>query len=282
MRLTVLGSGSPEPYARRASSGYLIETGGTKILFDCGGGVVGRLLEAGIAPAEIDYLFFSHLHSDHMMDYARLIHAAWEMGNKRIGVFGPAPIAQITERLFGPDGAFAHDLRARTEFAPSQQVWQDRGGSLPRPWPDPVITEVSPGFAFDGGTWQLTSCEVPHAQPHLICMGFRLEAEGRSLVYSGDAGLCEDLARLAAGADTLVHWCYRPDGEALHPVLDSLCPTPSEIAAFARGIGVKRLFLTHFRVHMDSPERYATAKESLSDHFGPDAGILEDLDQFEI
>ena len=68
MKVTVLGSGSPEAYARRASSGYLVEVAGDRLLFDCGGGVFDNLLRAGHRPSKIDHLFFSHLHSDHMMD----------------------------------------------------------------------------------------------------------------------------------------------------------------------------------------------------------------------
>jgi len=101
MKLTILGSGTPEAYARRASSGYLLEVAGKRVLFDCGGGVVSRLVEAGFKPADVDYLFFTHLHSDHMMDYARLVHAAWDEGGKPLKVFGPAPIKEITTKLFG-------------------------------------------------------------------------------------------------------------------------------------------------------------------------------------
>ncbi len=282
MKLTVLGSGSPEPYARRASSGYLLDIGGEKLLFDCGGGVVSRMLEAGIDPTEIDYLFFSHLHSDHMIDYARLIHAAWETGDKRIKVFGPPPLAHIHDRLFGSDGALAHDLRARTEFVPSQEVWRARGGTVPRPWPSPDITEVQPGFHVDGGIWKLTSCEVPHAQPHLECMAFRVEAGGKSFVYSGDAGICDDLGALCQNADLLLHWCYRADGESVHPDLDRLSPTPGQIAKFASETGVKRLLLTHFRAHMDADAPTQAAKHSLAEHFGPDTAIVEDLEVFDI
>ncbi|MEM8591359.1 MAG: MBL fold metallo-hydrolase [Pseudomonadota bacterium] len=253
MRLHVLGSGSPEPYARRASSSYLIETGGQRLLFDCGGGAVGRLLEAGFQPTDIDALFFSHLHSDHMLGYPRLIHAAWEMGGKEIKVFGPAPLAHIHERLFGRDGALAHDLRARTEAKESQEVWRARGGVVPRPWPTPSITEIPAGFSHTGEGWQLTSCEVPHAQPHLDCMAFRLEADGKSFVYSGDAGLCPEMEKLCAGADLLLHWCYRAEGHRVHPAIDAKSPVPSEIAQFAQAAGVKRLMLTHFRVQMDEP-----------------------------
>jgi len=92
MRLTVLGSGSPEAYGRRASSGYLLEIGTDRILFDCGGGVVDNLLRSGRLPRDITHLFFTHYHSDHMMDYARLVHAAWDEGAPPLKVLGPAPL----------------------------------------------------------------------------------------------------------------------------------------------------------------------------------------------
>jgi len=282
MILTILGSGSPEPYARRASSGYLIEVEGQRLLFDCGGGVTGRLLEAGYQLTDIDYLFLSHLHSDHMMDYARLIHAAWEMADKRIKVYGPAPIADINERLFGSKGAFAHDLVARTQYSPSQAVWAARGGRVPRSWPAPDITEIEPGFALDLPGWSLTSCEVPHAQPYLMCLAFRLEAAGKSFVYSGDAGLCEGMKRLSKNADLLLHWCYRAEGETISPELDRQSPTPSQIAQFAQSVGVKKLLLTHFRRHMDAPDITASAKAALAQNFNGPAGVAEDLERHEV
>lgn len=282
MRLTILGSGSPEAYARRASSGYLLETGGDTILFDCGGGVFDNLLRSNRKPSDITHLFFTHLHSDHMMDYARLIHAAWDEGGAPIKVFGPAPIARITEGYFGPEGVLSHDLRARTELLPSQEVWKARGGTIPRPWPAPMVTEITPGFTYQGNGWQLFSCEVPHAQPALTCMGFAVESEEKKFVYSGDAGLCDALTDLCADADLLLHWCYRLDGETAHPLMLPLTPTPAEIAQMAKAAGVKRLLLTHFRVHMDEPERQAAALDTLRRVFGDKGGIAEDLDDYTI
>ena len=80
MKITLLGTGSPEAYARRASSGYLVEIGEDVILLDCGGGVYDRLLQSGRLPSDITHLFLTHLHTDHMMDYARLVHGAWDEG----------------------------------------------------------------------------------------------------------------------------------------------------------------------------------------------------------
>lgn len=282
MKLTVLGSGSPEAYVRRASSGYLLEVGDDAILFDCGGGVFDNLLRSGRKPSDITHLFFSHLHSDHMMDYARMVHAAWDEGAAPLKVFGPAPIANITQGYFGPEGVLSHDLRARTELLPSQEVWKARGGTLPRPWPAPEVTEISPGFAFAAKGWALRSCEVPHAQPALQCKGFSVESDGRKFVYSGDAGICDALTDLASEADLLLHWCYRLDGEPAHPLMLPLTPTPTDIAQMAKTAGVKNLLLTHFRIHMDTADRHASALEALRGEFGGRCAIVEDLDEFTI
>jgi ribonuclease BN (tRNA processing enzyme) len=280
--LTVLGSGSPEPSRRRASSGYLIEIGDDRILFDCGGGVFDNLIRSGRKPSDITHLFFSHLHSDHMMDYARLVHAAWDEGAPPLKVWGPAPVRRITDGYFAEDGVLSADLTARTELPQSQQVWIARGGSLPRPWPSPLITEIEPGFAHQGEGWKLRSCEVPHAQPALDCMAFALESNGRKFVYAGDAGLCDSLADLARDADTLLHWCYRLSIDDVHPAVASLAPTPAEIAQMAETAGVKRLLLTHFRNNMDRDEGHVSAARDLRDNFTGDAQVVEDLDRFDI
>ncbi|MEL7099423.1 MAG: MBL fold metallo-hydrolase [Pseudomonadota bacterium] len=281
MKVTVLGSGSPEAYAPRASAGHLVEIGDTRILLDCGGGVFDRLLQAGFKPSEIDVICFTHLHSDHMMDYARLIHAAWDEGGAPVHVYGPAPIGAITDKLFGADGVFAHDLAARTEHSASQDVWQARGGTLPRPWPAPIVTEITPGFAHSSGAWRLASCEVPHAQPHLTCMAFALSAGGKKLVYSGDAGMCNALEKLAVGADLLLHWCYRMSDQQDVPAFFKMaCPTPPEIAAMAQRTGARRLVLTHMREMNDTAEKQARALAEMKAAFDGPSSIAEDLDVF--
>jgi ribonuclease BN (tRNA processing enzyme) len=282
MKLTILGSGSPEAYIRRASSGYLLEIGEDKILFDCGGGVFDNLVRSGRLPSDITHLFFTHLHTDHMMDYARLVHAAWDEGAPPLKVWGPKPIARQTELLFGKDGVLSPDLVARTELEPSKQVWVARGGALPRPWPAPEVTEVSPGFSFEGNGWSLQSCEVPHAQPAFDCMAFSVTAGGKKFVYSGDAGICPALSELQSDADFLVHWCYRLSSDDVHPAISQFSPTPEDIAKSAQASGVKRLLISHFRIHMDSEEGHASARQEMADHFDGPSGIAEDLEVYSI
>lgn len=282
MKLTVLGSGSPEPYVRRASSGYLLEVGDDCILLDCGGGVVDNLIRSGRTPKDVTHLFFTHYHSDHMIDYARLVHAAWDEGAPPLKVFGPKPLVDMTKSIFGRDGMLGPDLRARTELPQSQQVWVARGGKLPRALPAPVLSEITHGFVFDGEGWRLAAASASHAEPVLECLGFAVECDNKKFVYSGDTGINPNITELCQNADFLLHWCYRGQGEELHPALDPFCPSPSDIAEMAKNAGVKRLFLTHFRKHMDSKDGHKSAMRELQALFADNAGIVEDLDVYDI
>src|SRR4029450_971410 len=67
MRVTLLGTGTPFPNPERFGSAILVEVAGKKLLFDCGRGVVIRLTQDGASPKEIDGLFLTHLHSDHVV-----------------------------------------------------------------------------------------------------------------------------------------------------------------------------------------------------------------------
>ena len=276
MRLTILGSGSPEPYARRASSGYLLEIGEEKLLFDCGGGVVSRLIEAGHSPGDIDYVFFSHLHSDHMLDYARLVHASWEMNGKPIKVFGPRPLCHIHDRLFGKDEALAHDLRARISIrqakksgASAEEKCLAHGKS--RSYGNRSRFHVETG-ACD---WL---CAVPHAEPYLR-VWLRIDGKAGSFIYRRRRTLrrAEVACIWRAHAPALR---YRPDGQAASPLMEQMTPTPSEISRMAKLAGVKRLLLTHFRVHMDR-KHIQDARKVLEQEFGDSGSVVEDLNVFE-
>ena len=277
MIITCLGTGSPEPSLKRASSGYLVEVENKKILIDCGGGVFGRLLEAGLFPNQITHVIFSHLHSDHMLDYPRLIHAIWDGNNTLPKIYGPKPIKLINQRIFGKEGMLATDLIARTELPASQEVWISRGGNIPRPWPNPEILEIDENWNFVDGNLQIQSCLVPHAEPFLNCLGFRFDYKDKSVVFSGDSGLCQELEHLCKNTDLLVHWCYRMSNENDFPMISDKSPSAKQIAKMANKAGVKTLLLTHMRSHMDLDENQLQIKQELQDNFDGVSDVAEDL-----
>ena len=80
MRITLLGTGTPAPSLERQSSGYLVEVAGDTLVFDHGPGAHHRLIESGRRAVDVTRAFFTHLHYDHFMDYARLVLQRWDMG----------------------------------------------------------------------------------------------------------------------------------------------------------------------------------------------------------
>ena len=137
-RLQLLCTGTPAPLAHRGGSSYLVQTGDETLIFDCGPASVRRMLEAGLALPSIDYLFLTHLHYDHCIDFAYLVLTRWDQSVGQIPelqVYGPAPTAHMSHRLFSADGAFGPDLAARTLHPGSHFVYEARGGVMPRERP---------------------------------------------------------------------------------------------------------------------------------------------------
>jgi ribonuclease BN (tRNA processing enzyme) len=254
MRIRLLGTGTPTPSLKRMSSGYLVETGSRKILFDFGPGAYHRLLEAGVKPVQVTDVFFTHLHYDHCLDYIRLLMTRWDQGAGRIpelNVYGPAHTAKMTDLVI--NGVFAPDLEARTELPMSQAVFVARGGKLPRAKPRPVVRELKNGDVVAAGDFTVRAHSVIHAQPILECFGYRLEAEGASFAYSGDAGPCKAMEDLARNADVLVHMCHFISGTALNTEFEKRNGGHLEVARLAQAAGVRNLVASHITEQMDVP-----------------------------
>jgi ribonuclease Z len=215
VRLTLLGTGTPAPSMTRQSSGYLIDVAGDVLVFDHGPGAHHRLIEGGRRALEVTHAFFTHLHYDHCMDYARLVLQRWDQGAGRIPeleVHGPPPLARMTSQLFGDDGVYDVDIRARIGHESSLDVFRERGGALPRERPAPRVTEIHAGSSITGGAWTLTAGHAAHVQPYLECLAFRLDSDEGSICYSGDSGLCDELVELARGCDVLVQMNHHYSG----------------------------------------------------------------------
>src|SRR5919201_546316 len=65
----ILGAGTPTPTPARFGSAHVVQVAGEYLMFDCGPAATHKLVRAGIFPTEVDYLFFTHHHFDHDVDY---------------------------------------------------------------------------------------------------------------------------------------------------------------------------------------------------------------------
>jgi ribonuclease BN (tRNA processing enzyme) len=257
MRITLLGTGTPAPSLQRQSSGYLIEVGGDLIVMDHGPGAHHRLIESGHRAVDVTHAFFSHLHYDHCMDYPRLVLQRWDQGAGRIPdlkVYGPAPIARMTELLFGEDGVYGPDIRARIEHESSVFVFKERGGTPPRKRPAPRVEEVHAGDFVEGAGWRVAVGHASHVQPQLECLAFRLDSEDGRVCYSGDSGgVCEELIELARGCDALIVMNHYLSGAEPTASYRKAVGNHQDNAVIARRAGVRTLVLSHFLAQLDRP-----------------------------
>lgn len=234
----------------------MVEIGNDTLLFDHGPGAHHRLLETGKRSTDVTHIFFSHLHYDHCLDYGRLVLTRWDQGAGQIPelkVYGPKDTERMTRSLFAADGAYSPDLTARTSYPGSLAFYEARGGSLPRAWPNPVVSEIRSGQVIDGGAWKISVQAVVHQQPYLHCFGFRLDCEAGSFAYSGDCGPCKGMEKLAKDCDVLVHMCHFISGTALNEGVSKGSSGHLDVASLAAATNVRTLVLTHVTEQMDVP-----------------------------
>ncbi len=250
-------------------------------MVDCGPASVRRLLEAGIPLPSIDTLLLTHLHYDHCVDYPYLVLTRWDQGIGKIGelpVIGPAPLKQMTEKLFAEDGAFGPDLIARCEHPGSHFVYEARGGVLPRKRPYPVVTEVEHGSEIEGEGWKLTVAEVVHVQPQLRCLAYRIDTDaGESIVFGGDTAPVKRLTDLARGADVLLHMCHFVNGEETDERITGCCSGHLDAARTAKEAGAKTLVLIHLTEQLEIPGLTERVLSEVGDVFDGQVILGQDL-----
>jgi ribonuclease BN (tRNA processing enzyme) len=255
-KITLLGTGTPAPSLTRQGSGYLFEVADDLIVMDHGPGAHHRLLESGHRAVDVNHAFFTHLHYDHCMDYARLVLQRWDQGADKIPdlqVYGPAPIARMTDLLFSPEGVYGPDIRARIEHQSSIDQFTARGGKAPRKRPAPHVRQIKPGDVIQGNGWKVTVGQAHHVQPYLECLAFRLDAPDGSVCYTGDSGAHDDIVELARGCDVLIHMNHYFSGTAPSPAYRAACGNHKDNALTAKRAGVKTLVLTHLLGQIDQP-----------------------------
>lgn len=257
MKVTLLGTGTPAPSKKRQSSGYLVQVGDEMIVLDHGPGAHHRLIEGGFESAHISHALFSHLHYDHCMDYPRLVLQRWDISAGKVPdlrVFGPPPLKRMTELLFGKGGIYDHDVWARTHHQASLDVFQARGGQLPRKPPNPIVTEIKPGDTIEGRGWRARVGEASHMQPYLQCYGYRIESDAGSLCYAGDSGsVCESVIDLARKSDILIHMMHLASGTEPSEQFRKSSGAHTDVAEVARRAEVGALVITHVTPQIDSP-----------------------------
>jgi ribonuclease Z len=284
-RIYILGAGTPTPTPDRFGSAYVVDTGSDLIMFDCGPAATHKLVKAGLFPTQIDHLFFTHHHFDHDADYPCFLLCRWDQSVGReevLTVRGPTLTEQITDGLIGSDGVFAHDWKARVGAPLSQRIFENRGGTLPRPAPVVDAADIGAGAVYEGGDWLVRAAYAQHVQPFLDSLAYRLECDAGDVVITGDTEPCESVVKLARGAKALMSMCWDlQENMTRGGELAGQCGTEGA-AQMARDAGVETLVLVHRGPALDSHGSEESALEDVRSIFGGEIIFADELDVLDI
>ena len=129
-RIHVLGAGTPTPTPTRFGSSYVVEVAGEKIMIDCGPATTHKMVKAGLWPTDIDYLFFTHHHFDHDVDYPCFLLCRWDQSvgrENRLQVYGPPPTEKFTDDILREGVLFA--ATAASLPTTGRPAWRTRAAS---------------------------------------------------------------------------------------------------------------------------------------------------------
>jgi ribonuclease BN (tRNA processing enzyme) len=276
-RLILLGTkGGPRvTTGERSNPSNLLIVDGTPIVVDCGYGTAARLVAAGVPLDQLRYIFITHHHSDHSIDYGPLVYSGWVAGLATpVDAYGPPGMEQLTEGFFE---YMRQDIEIRTEDegrVPLAEILRPHSFSEPG-----VVLEI-PGL-------RVTSTRVIHP-PIEDAFAYRFDAPDRSIVISGDTAYSPALAEFARGADVLVHEVMYlpgiegllarvPNAETLREHLLQSHTTTEEVGQIAAAAGVPTLVLSHFAPGDDPTITDEMWTEGIRAHYDGEIIVGRDL-----
>ncbi|MCE2532124.1 MAG: MBL fold metallo-hydrolase [Acidimicrobiia bacterium] len=273
--VTITGTGNPGPSPDRAGPGVLVRHDGLALQFDAGRATTMRLTGLGVRPPELDALFITHHHSDHLTGLADLVLTRWILDtHSRAGpltIVAPAgPAARFAGQLLD---IWREDIDVRT-------ARHDR----PRPAIDlqPFDVASVPAEVWSHRDVRVLAGQVRH-EPVRPAVGYRVETPDGVVAVTGDTLVCEEVAELAAGADVLVYEALRVEAVLASPFLpDHICEYHADtrlIGAQAAELGVGSLVLTHLIPEPRTPaEIRAFADDVRAAGFTGELLVAADLD----
>jgi ribonuclease BN (tRNA processing enzyme) len=217
MEVTTVGSGTGVPSLKRASPAILVSIEGEYLLFDSGPGIIRKLLELNLTYHDINRIFYTHLHPDHINDLAAFLFATKNTlspRRKELEIIGPPGLKVFYQKLL--------ELYGDTIYVQSYQIMLNE-----------VLNET-----INYNNYRLITTALSHTSSSI---GYRIEdVEGKAVVYSGDTDYCREIVNLASKANLLILESSLPDNMKVKGHL-----TPSVAGRIASEANCQKLILTH-------------------------------------
>ncbi len=229
--LIILGTAASIPDAEHDTIGLVLRARGWAVLIDCGGSPLHKLARFDISLDQIQAVVLTHRHADHVYGLPMLIQGLWLGGREAsLPIHGPAEALQVARRLLSLFSLDRRDDMFRIDWRPVPL----RQGQ----------------HVLDMDSVRISAAPAVHGDVCTIALRFEDLESGRSIVYSADTEPCDQVVRLAAGADLLLH---EATGDSMGH------SSPGQAAQVARQAGALRLVLIHYPVRGQKPEDWRRA-----------------------
>lgn len=247
-QLVLLGTGTPNACPEAAGPAVALVVDGRSYLVDFGPGVVRQAAKAyhrgvdGLAVKGLCRAFCTHLHSDHTAGLADLILTPWVLEREEpLQLYGPKGLDAMAQHILA---AYQVDIDFRIhgfEQANSTGCRVD-------------VHQVQPGLVYQDDLVRVEAFPVDHGT--LECYGYRFTTPDRVIVVSGDTAPVEAVARMAQGADVLLHEVFYAGGLAQREPKwrkyhESVHTSSRDLARIAARCRPKLLVTYHRIYHMD-------------------------------
>lgn len=298
-------AGGPPLRRNRSEPATLIIVDGRSYLIDCGIGTVQRMVQAGVDPQQVKTIFLTHLHSDHDLGLADVMGDDFFLFNLKgasgsIGIYGPPQTRELV------DAAFRFITVAARPFAVENPETYPPMAAGQFPSPFKVHEFRRDGLIYQDDKIRVTAAEnshyalmTPQERKSFKSYSYRVETPHGTIVFTGDTGPSDAVARLAEGADVLVaeadavnaadrdrfiemmatrnHWtAERKRGFRAHFVSEHL--DTSEIGQMASRAHVKSVILYHYDPSDKADQ--AAHVSGVKQYFGGPVFAPDDLDSY--
>ena len=236
-------------------------------LFDCGEGTQHQLLRSDIKTSQLQRIFITHMHGDHIFGLMGLLASCGLAGSaQRVDIYGPTGLDDYLRACAKYTYSYLPN-RIRLHTVEPGVVYEDeeytvtcrplhhrvpafgyRIAEKDRPGRFDVDRAVALGIPPGPVYGRLKRGETVTLPDGRRIRGIQLCGEkepGRKVVYCTDTVFCEAAIELAQGADVLIHEATFSHQDA-QLAFERLHSTSTMAAQVALAAGVKQLLMTHF------------------------------------
>lgn len=253
LKITILGSGNFIPTPNRHSSGHLFQTNKENVIFDFGRGTIDNLLKNNLSLYDIDTIFISHFHSDHLSDICAFL--GWATVIYRIEKI------KKKVKIYGPKG-LKKSLKSIMEACQIYKDFKKIENNL-------EIIEIKEGQIIKTKNLTVEGFNVNHSK-EFNSFSYRIGYQNKIICYSGDSPDCRGLRKAAKNSDLFIAECTLPRKEGVEDHISG-----DELGALAQQEGIKKLAV----VHIDKDYRPFVLNEIREKYTGK-VIIARDMDKF--